>query len=70
MVSGVVSAAFNAVLQDENMVALSLSTAVRTMGTDLLQRVIESDSSIEVFNQFYQDITRGTQGILTCYRDK
>ena len=50
------------------MVASSMNTAVRTMGTSLLQRVIESDSSIKVFDQFCQDITRGMQGILT--RDK
>ena len=41
MASGVVGAAFDAVLQDENMVASSLSTAVRTMGTSLLQRVTQ-----------------------------
>ena len=49
--SGVVRGAFDAVLQDENMVASSLSTAVRTMGTSLLQRVTESDSNIEVFRE-------------------
>ena len=41
MASGVVRAAFNAVLQDENMVASSMSKAVRTMGTSLLQRGTE-----------------------------
>ena len=70
MATGVVRGALDAVLQDENIVASSLSPAVRAMGTSLLQRVTESDSSIEVFDRFCQDITRGMQGILTSNRDK